>query len=266
MLRKAIFLSPFLVGGFVASSLATAGPLAEEPPATAGAPFSGVLSLESTTMFSDGNQIVRTRTVKYYRDAQGRTRTERAPVNNGANASSTPVRLVEINDPVSGERYFLMPALKVAQAIKLRLGAQVPASAAPSPEDAATDEDPSFALLGLNMAMGAGNRTEASMATTSLGQKVINGLNATGTRVVRTFPVGVLGNNKPITSTVEEWVSTDLGVVVQMTQSSSVGGSITASLNNVSRAVPDESLFAPPSDYRVNQWPEPAAEGAAAAR
>ena len=89
MLRKTAFLSPILVGSVAIWSAASAGQLAEEPPTTAGVPFSGVLTLESTTTFSDGNHIVRTRTVKYYRDAQGRTRTERAPVNNSARASST---------------------------------------------------------------------------------------------------------------------------------------------------------------------------------
>ena len=104
------------------------------------------------------------------------------------------------------------------------------------------------------------------MTTTSLGQKVINALNTTGTRIVRTFPAGALGNDKPITSTLEQWVSTDLGVVVQMTQSSSVGANITASLTNVSRAAPSESLFAPPRDYRVHQWLTKTSDDTVAAR
>ena len=54
------------------------------------------------------------------------------------------------------------------------------------------------------MAIGANEFTEASTSTTSLGQKEVNGLTATGSRIVRAIPSEVLGNEKPITVTMEQ--------------------------------------------------------------
>lgn len=54
--------------------------------------FSAVAKTESVTAFADGNRIVRTNTVRYFRDGQGRTRTERG---------EAPNRLITINDPLA---------------------------------------------------------------------------------------------------------------------------------------------------------------------
>src|SRR5579862_3343351 len=99
------------------------------------------------------------------------------------------------------------------------------------------------------MGIGATAVTESSSSETSLGHKLIRGLNATGTRTIRTIPSGVLGNEKPIISTMERWFSPDLGVPIQITQKSSIGGDLTLTLEQVIRAEPDPALFATPADY-----------------
>jgi len=102
------------------------------------------------------------------------------------------------------------------------------------------DDMAPFALLGFGMGIGANPAaTEASSATSSLGQKSINGVTATGTRLVRNIPIGVLGNEKPITSTLDRWVSPDLGIAVQINQKSSIGGEVTLNLGQVVRTEPD---------------------------
>jgi hypothetical protein len=239
MLRKALvlglILSPGLAGTLVAVA---AGPFfAEDPPETAGAPFSAVAKTQSVTAFADGNRIVRTNTVLYFRDAQGRTRIERG---------EGPNRMVIICDPVSAERYVVRPENKTVYAYKKSAAGTVPEAPVPAP---LMDDMAPFALLGFHMGIGAIPATEASSETTSLGQKSINGVTATGTRLVRNIPSGVLGNEKPITSTLERWVSPDLGIPVQITQKSSIGGELTLNLGQVTRAEPDPTLFAPPSDY-----------------
>jgi hypothetical protein len=120
-----------------------------------------------------------------------------------------------------------------------------------------------FALLGFHMGIGANPATEASSTTTSLGQKSFNGVPATGTRLVRDIPSGVLGNEKPITSTLDRWVSPDLGIPVQMTQKSSIGGELTLNLEQVARTEPDPTLFVPPSDYKRRDINLPAAVASA---
>ena len=247
MLRRVLAIGSVVSLGVsgAATAVAAGKYFAEEPPSIAGAPFSGVVKTESITTFADGNRVVRGNTVRYYRDGQGRTRTERG---------EQPNTVITISDPVGGLRYILSPRNKVAQVFKLGADA-APAAAV----DSELDVTSSFALLGFGMGMGANPQTEASSNTTSLGQKVVNGVTASGTRVIRTIPSGVLGNEKPITSTLEEWVSPELAVPVQITQRSSIGGQLTLNLGQVARTEPDPALFAPPSDYTRRQFNFPAA-------
>ena len=250
MLRKTIILGLVLVPGLIGTSVAVAagGPyFASDPPEIAGAPYSAVATTRSTTQFSDGNRIVRTNTVRFFRDGQGRTRTERGVGGDGEEIAAQPNPTIMIHDPVGGQFYILHPQAKIAFVYKMPKRGS--GGAGTSPTIAPLEPLPSFALMGLGMGIGANAFTEASSAETSLGQKIISGVSTTGTRTVRTIPSGVLGNEKPITSTVEEWLSPDLGVPVQITQKSSIGGAVTLNLSQVVRAEPDPTLFVPPADY-----------------
>lgn len=247
MPRKALLQSVFAASGLAGTLAASAGMLAEDPPAIAGAPFSGVVDVQSTTNFADGNRIVRTNTVHYFRDGQGRTRTERAGLN--FQGIPTPVGpTVTINDPVSGQRISLMPGQKMASVLKLPSGAFAHTPAV----SACSDNVTPMALMGMGMAIGANQFTEASTATTALGEKSVNGLSVTGCRIVKTIPAGVLGNEKPITSTTEQWVNTGLGMIVQLAETSSLGGSVTLNLGQVALSEPDASLFTTPAGYTVH--------------
>jgi hypothetical protein len=251
MLRKALALGLIGVPGLAGTLVAFAGGgtfIAEEPTGIAGSPYSGVAVTQSTTVFSDGNRIVRTNTTRYYRDGQGRTRVERTfGGQDGAEKPSQSNLMITITDPVGGELYFVRPQNRFVEAMKLGPGLIAARSAAAS----AADRQVPFALMGIGMAIGASLSTEASSTSTSLGQKVVNGVTATGTHTVRTIPVGVLGNEKPITSTVDEWFSPDLDVPVQITQKSSIGGDVTLNLTQLVRGEPDAALFAPPAGYTV---------------
>ncbi len=251
MLRKTLAIGSLfgLCLSGTAAAVAAGRYFAEEPPSIAGAAFSAVVKTESVTTFSDGNRVVRGNTVHFSRDGQGRTRTERG---------EQPNTLIAISDPVAGLRYLLNPRNKVAAVFKLRGGA----APVPAAQDELDVSEP-FALLGFGMGMGAHPRTEASSSTTSLGEKVINGVTASGTRVVRTIPSEVLGNEKPITSTLDRWVSPELGIPIQITQTSSIGGRMTLSLEQVARTEPDPALFAPPSDYTRRQLDTPASAAVA---
>jgi hypothetical protein len=253
MPRKALLQGLLLTLGLAGTLAASAGNmLAEDPPAISGAPFSGVMNVQSATNFADGNRIVRTNTVRYFRDGQGRTRTERPGLNmQGIPAAGGPI--VTITDPVSGKQIHMFPGHQSASVFNLPRG--VPVSQ-PATLSACNGENiPPFALMGIGMAIGAGQYTEASTSTTSLGQKVVNGLNATGCRIVRTIPAGVLGNEKPITSTTDQWVSSELGMTVQLSETSSLGGSITMNLEQTVLAEPDASLFAVPANYKTAESP-----------
>src|ERR1700733_10085462 len=125
MLRTVLISTGLAVVGWVGTlAPAQAGTfLAAEPPATAGAPYSAQVVTASTTAFSDGNQIVRSKTVRCYRDSQGRTRVERptggfAQTDSGTGGDV----LITINDPVGGQHIVLNPERKIATVIKTRSG------------------------------------------------------------------------------------------------------------------------------------------------
>ena len=158
--------------------------------------------------------------------------------------------MITINDPVAGVRYMVFPNAKMVQAFPLRSE-----NTTAMPEGPAVELEAPFALLGFGMGIGAAPQTESSADETSLGQKVINGVNATGTRLVRSIPAGVLGNDRPITSTMDRWVSTDLNVPVAIDQKSSIGGQLTLNLSQIARTEPDPSLFVPPAGYKQHQFP-----------
>lgn len=127
MLRKALVLGLALSSGLAGPLVSVAaGSFFEEPPAIAGAPFSAVATTQSVTVFADGNRIVRTNTVRYFRDGQGRTRTERG---------DGPKRMILINDPVGGERYFVRPENKTVFVYKMSGASTATAGIAPSMDD-----------------------------------------------------------------------------------------------------------------------------------
>lgn len=265
MFRKALLIGLVAgsgLGGTLAA-IAAGSFFAPEPPPIPGEPFSAVGQTQSSTVFADGNRIVRTNTVHYFRDGQGRTRVERPASsqgsavgfavkeggNNGAlgHVVAVDTSRTTIDDPVSGERIDLIAPMKMATVIKYTpgRGAQQLQMISDLRESMAT-----YGLLGLGMGLGADARTtESSVETTSLGEKVVNGVLATGTRTVRVISVGALGNEKPITSTLEQWKSAELGIPVQITQTSSIGERLTYNLQDVVRAEPDPALFTVPAGY-----------------
>ncbi|MGB6875443.1 MAG: hypothetical protein WBD87_05360 [Candidatus Acidiferrales bacterium] len=69
------------------------------------------------------------------------------------------------------------------------------------------------------------------------------------------FPPGSMGNDRPITDTVEYWHSPELHDNVLYKHSSPLYGDYTTRLTNISLAEPDPALFQPPPDYSVVDGP-----------
>jgi hypothetical protein len=82
-----------------------------------------------------------------------------------------------------------------------------------------------------------------------LGQRMIEGVNALGTRTTTTIPTGAIGNEQPIRIVSEEWFAPDLQVLVMTKHSDPRSGETTYMLSNIIRAEPDRSLFEVPADY-----------------
>jgi hypothetical protein len=217
-------------------------------PVIAGEPYSAEEVSDRTQTLADGTHITQKKQIsKRYRDSEGRTRTER-PLLGGANGVFGDVMVVEINDPVDGFRYVLdpynhiahrfAPPEKPSETVRYSQEARAVSQGAPP---AATRQ-----------AVNPPPRTDRpDVSTESLGKQVIEGVSVEGTRMTRTFPVGSIGNDRPIVSITESWFSPELKVTVLSTTSDPRMGESTMRLQSIDRTEPDPALFRVPADYQV---------------
>jgi hypothetical protein len=202
-----------------------------------GAPFSATTTSTTQQTLQDGTTINRTANGAVYRDSEGRSRREVTFTGVGTlvATSGTP-KMVAIFDPVAGAHYMLNPDKKVAHKMAL-------------PANGGADK-----ALAVEQKMQARQQQEeasGALQVTSLGTRVINGVNAEGTRTTHTIAAGEIGNSAAIQIVSERWYSPDLQTVVQSTRTDPRFGTTTFSLSNLQKAEPAATLFAVPADYTV---------------
>jgi hypothetical protein len=84
-----------------------------------------------------------------------------------------------------------------------------------------------------------------------LGTKVIEGISAKGSLTTTTYPAGAVGNDTPVKSTTEIWMSPELNATVLSKTSDPVSGENMYALINVKTIDPDPKLFQIPSNFMV---------------
>ena len=100
-------------------------------------------------------------------------------------------------------------------------------------------------------ALAAMTVTLTSSAARAQDGMPIEGLLAEGTRTTTTWPEGSMGNDRPIATVHENWVSVELKVVVLYKSMDPRFGESTEKLTNISRSEPDQNLFQPPPEYAI---------------
>ncbi|HWY47129.1 MAG TPA: hypothetical protein VNX70_07090 [Bryobacteraceae bacterium] len=206
-----------------------------------GAPYSAQAVTQFTQTLADGNHIQRSTTASLARDSQGRTRTERSMAAIGALAGSGAAsKAVFINDPVAGTGYMLDATHKTAR--------QMPANRHRPPSD------PSLLPgTGTQAHAFSEQRSNANVKIDDLGTQVMDGLSVQGKRKTKTILAAQAGSARDIEVVTETWYSPDLQMVVMSKTSDPRFGDSLYQVTNISRAEPDPSLFAVPSDYQVQQ-------------
>jgi hypothetical protein len=240
---------------------------------TKGAPYSADATNESVQTLADGNRIATRSTTKVYRDSEGRTRTEQTEPNG--------TQVVSISDPVSGTTYMLYPQTHTAYqndavivswttgegavrphvtagastTVIQRLDAEKKAAAGAAEKGATigyTIVEGVAAPGGATVAFSQARRPDARNVTREeLGDQVVEGVTATGTRTTTVIAAGEIGNEQPIRIVSEQWLCKDLGILVMTKYSDPRSGETTYRVTNISRAEPDPSLFQVPSDYSM---------------
>jgi hypothetical protein len=235
------------------------------PQTTTGTPYSAEVVTEHTQTLADGTHITQTTLrSKIFHDSQGRTRNEDS-LHIPGQAADFP-SFIRIDDPVAGYLYTLDPRRHTARRITSRPMSGVATNrvnatflGTPSGKTATMIADPSAtrpietgrtAVLAMPSDSAAG-APHPEMTSESLGMRMIEGVQATGTRTTTTYPEGFFGNDRPLTTTSEIWNSPDLKTMVLMTNSDPRSGETTTRMTDIVQAEPDASLFEVPSDYQL---------------
>ena len=87
--------------------------------------------------------------------------------------------------------------------------------------------------------------------TENLGEQIILGFRARGTRVITTLPAGQIGNDRPINIVSEQWFSPELELVMRSTHHDPWAGEFTTTVTRVSRGDQPASLFEVPIPYKI---------------
>jgi hypothetical protein len=86
-----------------------------------------------------------------------------------------------------------------------------------------------------------------------LPPRVIAGFPAEGLRFTRTIPSAATGTGAPVTVVEDDWISTQLGVLLEQTLRDPRQGTTTKIVTRFEQTEPEPTLFTVPSDYSVQQ-------------
>jgi hypothetical protein len=101
--------------------------------------------------------------------------------------------------------------------------------------------------------VGGRGRGAAEGPTTreQLGEQIIEGVTAIGTRSTTIIAAGAIGNEQPITVTSEQWYSNDLQMLVLTKHSDPRAGKTIYRVTNIVRSEPEQALFQVPADFTL---------------
>jgi hypothetical protein len=248
--------------GWVASEMSFGGKPVK------GAPYAAEAVTESTQTLSDGNRIQRKSTASVFRDSEGRTRREQtlAAIGPWAASGEAP-QTIFIDDSVAGIHYILNPKERTARKIMLKplvaVGDPIPTgkegefsvAIGAAPHQAMRVER-RIAGPGGNVSFQASGTWESALPKPqieSLGKRVIEGVEADGTRNTMTIPAGQVGNELPIQVISETWFSPELQAVVMSKQSDPRMGETVYRLTGINRSEQPRSLFEVPAEYKIEE-------------
>lgn len=223
-----------------------------------GAPYAAEAITESTQTLSDGNRIQRKSSASVYRDSEGRTRREQtlSAIGPWAPSGEAP-QTIFIDDSVASVHYILNPKERTARKITIPTGKgeEFTAAIAAAPHQAVRLER-RVAGSRETIAFQASGTWESPLPkpqTEALGKRMIEGVEAEGTRTIMTIPAGQVGNDLPIQVISESWFSAELQAVVMSKHSDPRIGETVYRLTGINRSEQPRSLFEVPADYKVEE-------------
>jgi hypothetical protein len=197
-----------------------------------GEPCIVVETIKIEQPLADGTTLTRRTEEHKWRDAQGRFRRETYEVNEGRNPE---FRSGFIIDPTNNTLTTFNLERKTATIF--HLPDQGPDSLHPYME---LDDKQLLARPGVQVKVE------------KLDGKTIAGVYAVGRRVTRIRPPGTIGNDKPVISVAERWVSPDLKILLAQF-SDDPREKQTRQVTKLDQSEPDPSLFTIPADFSIKE-------------
>ena len=248
-----------------------------------GAPYSAEAVTEIVQTLADGNRITRKSSSLIYRDGEGRERREQRLRSIGPfEAPGGGKSIISIQDPVAKVSYSLDPERKTARKMALpqmfTFSTKAADGGGKKPEVHVIQEGNVHVEMHAMGGAVAGTRVEGpvgdrlmwvensgtftfaegkNVKRESLGKRMIEGVEAEGTRTTITIEAGAIGNERPIETVNERWYSPELQVVVMTRSSDPRTGETTYKLTQVMRQEPLRNLFEVPADYTVTETKSP---------
>lgn len=234
-----------------------------------GSPYTAVEKTTWIQKLADGTTITRTTTTTTIRDSQGRTlRKENLPLSNPQSFTH-----FVVTDPTTHTTTMWntmskqatrvhMPDLHQPPARTLSMGSGSGAVSGVMVTSTAVGAGlvGSFAAGEGPSLIAAGIPTDPNLKPSfkreKLDGKTIANVYAEGVRTTTTYPIGFMGNDRPIVVVRETWTSPDLKLIVYSTSDDPRTGLQTTELTNLDRSEPDPALFQVPADYQIkDQYP-----------
>jgi hypothetical protein len=221
-----------------------------------GEPYSAEEKSEHSQVLADGTHINQdSKSIRMFRDSQGRTRTERSMFLGLARPATEGAQLIDIRDPVAGYWYTLDVPRKIAHRRKLphsklgqTLGAPRGLDSSSTPEVGTGSSTDTRSLHRTRPATG---ESRPQIVSESLGTEMIEGVLSQGTRTTMTIPVGWEGNDRPMARTCERWLSAELKLMMRSACSDPRIGDTATRVTNLDRTEPDPALFQVPPGYKI---------------
>jgi hypothetical protein len=243
-----------------------------------GKPYSAEAVNETSQVLADGNKISRKNVSAVYRDSQGRTRNEMSMPSIGPWASGKSEKMITIFDPVAKATLVLhpdktasrheMPSLDEEKTVagsagpgrakmviikKHHVDGSVVEGARQAVEDVVIERIQGVEPVRPDIATGAAvSSMKNTIRMEHLGKRMIEGVEAEGTKTIQTIPAGEIGNERDIEVVDETWFSKEIEALVYSRHSDPQIGETIYRLMNIQRTEPSLSLFELPAGYKLN--------------
>ncbi|MGA7856016.1 MAG: hypothetical protein WCA15_22035 [Candidatus Acidiferrales bacterium] len=192
-------------------------------PPIAGVPFTAKVVVTWNKPLLGGGTVSKQYYTLVARDSQGRVRRETRQFVSADSTAEPPLRSFTISDPVAGTRTTCTKAWRTC----------------------------STSTFDANLVLSQDDADGGNGSGQSLGQRTIEGLPVTGTRVTASNVSGAGAGSRIAISNTDAWYSPDLHIDLSVTRSDPQSGVVTLNVTDLVQGEPDPSWFAVPSGYTV---------------